>query len=100
MALEHTEGRSKFVAEALGRVDMTKEFPAHNYYVYTDNGDGTITVSVPWSDFTHTTAGDRADAKKAFTKAFLAFFKDNEVEQAKLGPFMEAHGYLPLSKRN
>ena len=98
--MEHTQGRTNFVRKAWAQVDMTKEFPAHEYYVYTDNGDGTITVSVPWSDFTHTTEGDQADAKKAFTKAWLAFFKDNEVEQAKLGPFMEARGYLPLSKRN
>jgi hypothetical protein len=98
--MEHVEGRTNFVRKAWAQVDMTKEFPAHNYYEYADNGDGTITVSVPWSDFTVTTEGDRLDAKKAFTKAYLAFLKDNAEEQARLGPFMDARGYLPLSKRN
>lgn len=98
--MEHIGGRSNFVRKAMANVDMTKEFPAHEYYVYADNGDGTITVTVPWSEFTHTTTGDRADAKKAFTRAYLEFFKNNVEEQERLAPFMEACGYLPLSKRN
>ena len=98
--MEHTQGRSKFLREAMARVDMTKEFPGHAYYQYTDNGDGTITVSIPWSDFTVTAEGDQADAKKAMTKAYKEFFRNNAEEQARLKPFMEARGYLPLSKRN
>lgn len=99
MVMEHPQGRS-FVREAWARVDMTKEFPLHDHIVFTDHSDGTITVSVPWSEFKVTTEGDMRDAKRAFMRGFKEFFRNNAEEQAKLGPYMEAHGYLPLSKRN
>jgi hypothetical protein len=88
--------------EALANVDFLRDgFPLHEHVVHDRAADGSVTLSVPWSDFRYTApaAATEADAKRDFNRAYLDHVAASQAEQQALRAAAIAAGHVPLSER-
>jgi hypothetical protein len=86
--------------ELLANVNPRDEFPVARYMTYTDHGDGSITVSLPWTDFRVRTHGDRQEAMAEFGRRYFDLLRSSEAERDAVRRAMDERGYVPVAKRN
>jgi hypothetical protein len=84
----------------VARVDPTKEFPLHEHFVSTVEPDGSITISLPWTTFVKTTAGDEMQAREAFWQDYKDLLIASRDERDALSEAMLGRGYVPIHRRN
>jgi hypothetical protein len=92
----------KELREAMAGVDPVRDgFPLHDHVVHDRAADGSVTLSVPWSEFRFAVpaGATEAEAKRGFNRAYLAHVAASKDEATALRQAVVAAGYVPLGEQ-